>query len=154
MNDRAASRPPDKEPDRGIDWLGRQQAVRAQVMTILLVGTGAFLGANCRYLVGGWAASAFGPTFPYGTLIINASGSFLIGLFLTLISERFVAAPGLRLFFAIGFLGGYTTFSSFTFESLALIEARSYLLAAANVFGSVILGMIAVVAGVFIGRAL
>lgn len=124
----------------------------AKPMTYLIIGLGAFLGANCRYFVGGWAAERWGPAFPYGTLLINLSGSFVIGLFLTLISDRFVAPLGLRLFFAVGFLGAYTTFSTFTFESLALIQSRSYLLASANLAGSVVLGMIAVLAGVIIGR--
>jgi CrcB protein len=123
-------------------------------MPYILVGTGAFLGANLRYLFGGWAASAFGPTFPYGTLLINVTGSFVIGIFLTLIGERFVAPAWLRLFFAIGFLGGYTTFSTFTFETMALIETRSYLAAALNLMGSVTLGMIAVVGGALLGRVL
>ncbi len=88
----------------------------------LIIGLGAFLGANCRYVVGGWAAERFGSTFPYGTLIINVSGSFVIGFFLTLVGERFVPMPNLRLFIAVGFLGAYTTFSTFAFESLALID--------------------------------
>lgn len=124
------------------------------MMAYLIVGLGAFLGANCRYLVGGWAADRWGVAFPYGTMIINLSGSFVIGLFLTLIGERFVAPPGLRLFFAVGFLGAYTTFSTFTFESLALIQSRSYLLAGSNLIGSVVLGMLAVWAGAIIGRLL
>ena len=122
--------------------------------TYLAVGTGAFLGANCRYLVGGWATDRFGSTFPFGTLIINVSGSFVIGLFLTFIGERFVAPPNLRLFVAIGFIGGYTTFSTFAFESFALIQSRAYLLAAANLFGSLGLGLIAVFLGIVLGRLL
>lgn len=118
----------------------------------LIIGLGGFLGANLRYLVGGWAADRLGSTFPYGTLLINVSGSFLIGLFLTLITERFTAPPGLRLFFAIGFLGAYTTFSTFSFESLALIQSRAYFAAAANLLGSLLLGMVAVLLGVIVGR--
>lgn len=120
----------------------------------LIIGLGGFLGANCRYLVGGWVAERFGSTFPYGTLLINVSGSFVIGLFLTLITERFIAPPSARLFFVIGFLGAYTTFSTFSFETLALIEARSYLAATVNLVGSVALGMLAVVLGAAIGRLL
>jgi fluoride exporter len=118
----------------------------------LIIGLGAFLGANCRYLVGGWAANALGAGFPYGTLIINVSGSFVIGLFLTLITGRFVTPPNVRLFFAIGFLGAYTTFSTFTFESLALIQSRAYLAALVNLLGSVVLGMLAVALGTFVGE--
>lgn len=123
-------------------------------MNYLIIGLGGFLGANARYLVGGWAADRFGAAFPYGTMLINVSGSFVIGLFLTAITERFVAPPSLRLFFAIGFLGAYTTFSTFSFESLALIQERSYLAAAANMVGSVALSVLAVTLGVLIGRIL
>ena len=120
----------------------------------LLIGLGGFLGANARYLLGGWVADRLGPSFPYGTLAINATGSFVIGLFLSLITDRFQAPPGLRLFFAIGFLGAYTTFSTFTYESLALLEVRAYGAAAANVVGSVAVGLIAVGLGAALGRAL
>lgn len=120
----------------------------------LLIGFGGFLGANARYLLGGWVAERLGPSFPYGTFVINVTGSLVIGLFLSLITERFSAPPGLRLFFAIGFLGAYTTFSTFTFESLALFEARAYAAALANVFGSVAVGLFAVGLGAAIGRAL
>jgi CrcB protein len=124
------------------------------VTKYLIIGIGGFLGANFRYLVGGWVADWLGSDFPYGTLIINVSGSFIIGMFLTLITDRFAAPPNLRLFFAIGFLGAYTTFSTFSFESLALIQSRAYLAAAVNVVGSTVLGLLAVAAGVVLGRLL
>lgn len=117
----------------------------------IIIGLGAFLGANCRYLVGGWAANVLGADFPYGTLIINVSGSFVIGFFLTLISGRFVAPPNVRLFFAVGFLGAYTTFSTFSFESLTLIQSRAYVAALINLLGSVTLGLLAVALGAFVG---
>ena len=75
-------------------------------MTYLLIGIGGFLGCNARYLLGGWIAERYGTSFPYGTMVINVSGSFIIGFFLALISERFIVHPNWRLFFAIGFLGG------------------------------------------------
>ncbi len=120
----------------------------------LIIGLGGFLGANARYLVGGWIAERFGSSFPYGTLVINVSGSFLIGLIMTLIVDRFSAPPSARLFLAIGFLGAYTTFSTFSFESLALIQERAYLAAGANLLANVLLGLGAVVLGVIIGRIL
>ena len=123
-------------------------------MDNLLVGLGGFLGAILRYLVDGWVAQRLGSTFPYGTLVINVGGSFLLGLLLTVVAERFAAPPGLRLFFGIGFLGAYTTFSTFAFESLVLIEDRAYLVAVANLLGNVVLGLIAVALGVVIGRTL
>jgi CrcB protein len=87
-------------------------------------------------------------------LIINVSGSFVIGLFLALIGGRFMIPPVVRLFFAVGFLGGYTTFSTYAFESLALIQTRAFLGAALNLVGSVVLGLIAVVLGTALGRLL
>ena len=119
----------------------------------LLIGIGGFLGANARYLVAGWITARLGASFPYGTLVINISGSFILGFFLIFISERLVHANW-RLFFAIGFLGAYTTFSTFSFENLALIQERSYVLALVNMLGSVFLGLVAVVAGIIVARLL
>ena len=79
--------------------------------------------------------------------MINVSGSFVIGLFLTLIAERFVLHPNWRLFFAVGFLGAYTTFSTFSYESVALLQNGSWRLGLVNMVGSVVLGPIAVVMG-------
>ena len=125
-----------------------------QGVTYLLIGIGGFLGANARYLVAGWITERLGSSFPYGTLIINVSGSFILGFFLEFISNRLFVQPNWQLFFAIGFLGAYTTFSTFSFESLALLQEGSYLLALANMVGSVILGLIAVLAGMIISRLL
>jgi CrcB protein len=123
-------------------------------MTYLIIGIGGFLGANARYLLGGWIAERYGTSFPYGTMVINVSGSFVIGFFLVLISDRFIIHPNWRLFFAIGFLGAYTTFSTFSFETFALIQQRSFVLAVANMAGSVVLGQLAVVAGMILARLL
>ncbi len=129
------------------------EALVSPYLPYLVIGVGGFLGANTRYLVANLAAARWGTTFPYGTLLINVSGSFIIGLFLTIITERVVAPPNLRLFFATGFLGAYTTFSTFTFESLALIQSSDYIGGASYIAASFILGMLAVTIGVFLGRA-
>jgi fluoride exporter len=120
----------------------------------LLIGIGGFLGANARYLVAGWITERLGASFPYGTLVINVSGSFILGFFSIFISERLLVHANWRLFFAIGFLGAYTTFSTFSFENFALIQERSYILALVNMLGSVFLGLIAVVAGISVARLL
>lgn len=121
-------------------------------MRYLIIGMGGFLGANARYLVAGWFAERFGPSFPYGTLVINVSGSFILGFFLGLITDRFSVHPHWRLFFAIGFLSAYTTFSTFSFENIALLQNRAFLLALANMVGSVALGLIAVILGMALAR--
>ena len=120
----------------------------------LLIGIGGFLGANARYLVAEWITERLGASFPYGTLVINVSGSFILGFFSIFISERLLVHANWRLFFAIGFLGAYTTFSTFSFENVALIQERSYVLALVNMLGSVFLGLIAVVAGIIVARLL
>jgi len=118
---------------------------------MLWVGIGGFLGANARYLLGGWVAERIGTQFPWGTFIINVSGSFLLGLFIVLATERFMP-PHLRLLVAIGFLGAYTTFSTFEYETLALAESGSLLRALANVVFSVIAGFFAVWLGSKLAR--
>ncbi len=122
--------------------------------TFLIISLGAILGANLRYWVGGWAADRLGTTFPYGTLIINLTGSFVLAFFMTLATERFLIDPRWRLLVAVGFLGGYTTFSSYTYESVNLILQGQSWLGLLNLFGSSLLGGIAAVAGVLLGRAL
>ena len=119
----------------------------------LWVGLGGFLGANARYFLGVWVAARFGTTFPYGTFVINITGSFILGLIMGSL-EGHVLSPVVRLSAAIGFVGAYTTFSTWTYETLRLIENGSWLLALANVFGSLLIGMLAVIVGVATGRAL
>lgn len=118
----------------------------------LWVGLGGFLGANARYWLGGWVAQRYGTEFPWGTMVVNVTGSFILGLFTTLITERVIAPPNLRLVVAIGFVGAYTTFSTFEYESFGLAEAGSLTLAAANLAGSLALGFIAVWLGARLAR--
>lgn len=120
---------------------------------LLWVGLGGFLGANARYLLGAWIAARLGTTFPYGTFVINVTGSFVLGVIMGLLDAH-VLAPAIRLSLAIGFVGAYTTFSTFTYETLRLIESGSLFLATANVVGSVVVGMVAAVVGLAAGRAL
>src|SRR5688500_5156915 len=117
-------------------------------LPILAVSLGGILGANTRYLVSLYVAERLGAAFPYGTLLINVSGSLVIGFFLTLATERFSIDPLWRLFFATGFLGAYTTFSSYTFEAAQLIRDGAFGLAFLYLFGSVLAGMIGVFAGI------
>ncbi len=117
------------------------------------VGIGGFLGANARYLLGGWMAARWGAGFPYGTFVINVSGSFILGVVMGLL-EGHLLSPTVRVAVGIGFVGAYTTFSTFTYETMRLIEDGSVLLALVNVFGSVAIGLAATVVGLAAGRGL
>lgn len=121
-------------------------------MTYLLIGIGGFLGANARYLVAVWVAERLGSAFPYATLIINVSGSFILGFLGGAIAEGILVHPNWRLFFAIGFLGAYTTFSTFSFENFMLIQERLYLQALVNMLASVCLGLMAILGGMIVAR--
>jgi CrcB protein len=116
------------------------------------VAVGAMLGANLRFVVGNWAADQFGADFPYGTLLINVSGAFAIGIVLSFIGERVGISPMWRLFFATGFLGGYTTFSSYAWETLSLVQDGDWLPAAAYVLGSNLVGLFGVWLGAVVAR--
>lgn len=123
-------------------------------MEYLIIGVGGFLGANARYLVAGWAAQRFGALFPYGTFLVNMSGSFLLGFFMTFLRDRAFVHPHYRMFFAIGFLGAYTTFSTFTYESLQLLQDGSIFLAFVNIVGSVVIGILGASLGFLVGELL
>src|SRR5205807_5386982 len=120
------------------------------------VGLGGFLGANARYWIGGWIQARWGSSFPWSTFVINVTGSFVLGLFMTLITGRYVVprAPILHLAIAIGFVGAYTTFSTFEFETLTLVNMGTWLRAFGNAFGSLFAGFLAVWLGVVLGRFL
>jgi CrcB protein len=92
----------------------------------------------------------FGGRFPLGTFVINVTGSFMIGLLMTLLTERFQPHPNWRLFLVVGVLGGYTTFSTFEYETYASIRQSSYRIAALNVLLSVVAGYVAVWLGALI----
>lgn len=121
-------------------------------MDYLVVGLGGFLGANARYLMAHWIGERYGTSFPYGTLVINVSGSFIIGLFLVLITDRYMVHPNWRLFFSVGFLGAYTTFSTYSFESLVLILSGAWFPGLINLIGSVVLGLGATLCGMALAR--
>ena len=122
------------------------------VQTFLLISIGAVLGANLRYWFGAWAGERWGTQYPFATLLINLSGSLILGFFVTLISQRFLIDPRWRVFFAIGFLGSYTTFSTYTYESISLMMDGNWLSGIFNLLGGAVLGGIAAVLGVFLVR--
>ena len=124
------------------------------MMKPLWIGAGAFLGANLRYFLQTWTANRWGPGFPYGTLIINVSGSFILGFFITLVTQRVLVSAEWRAFVAVGLLGGFTTFSSFSVETLNLLQTGRWLAAAANLGGNVCLGLVGAYLGVILARAI
>ncbi|WP_322493958.1 fluoride efflux transporter CrcB [Chloroflexus sp.] len=119
---------------------------------VLAIALGAAIGANLRYGIGLWAAQRFGTSWPYGTFIINLLGCLLIGVLLTLAANRLTLSEPVRLMLVTGLLGGFTTFSTFGYESFTLLNAGNWLAAAGYVGGSVVGGLIAVVIGVGLGR--
>jgi len=119
-----------------------------------MIGVGGFFGAIARYLVDGWVIARTGASFPWGTLVVNLSGSFVLGLLFALAIERGVLPAEVRGPVLIGFIGAYTTFSTLALESWRLVEEGSYVLGAANLAGSMLLGIIAVLAGLMLGRVL
>lgn len=123
-------------------------------MPVLLVAIGGAAGAATRYVLDGWISNRATDAFPWGTLVINLSGSALLGLLFALAIERGVLPASIRGPLMIGFLGAYTTFSTMMLESWRLWEDGAVSLAAMNAFGSVVLGLIAVFVGLTIGRAL
>ena len=123
-------------------------------MPLLLIGLGGFAGAISRYLVDGFVTDRTAGAFPWGTLAVNLSGSFVLGLLFAMTAERAILPADIRGPVMIGFIGAYTTFSTFMLESWVLIENGSYMTALANLGGSVLLGLVAVVAGLTVGRAI
>lgn len=121
------------------------------MLNYLWVAAGSALGGAARYACSGLIARHFGETFPWGTLFVNIAGSFVIGFFATFTGPppegRLLVDPGVRQFVMMGFLGGFTTFSSFSLQTLALLRDGEWLAAAANVIASVALCLAAVFAG-------
>jgi CrcB protein len=121
---------------------------------VLLVASGGAIGSVARYLVGQWMTRFFGAAFPYGTLTVNVIGGFIMGLFIELLARRFEGSPELRLFVAIGILGGFTTFSSFSLDVVLLWQRGEVGTAAFYVLASVILSIGAVFLGLWLARTI
>ncbi len=120
----------------------------------LAISVAAILGANLRYVLSRVAVREFGPVFPYGTLIINVLGSFIVGLFVTWTTERVLVDPRWRLLVVVGFCGSFTTFSSYAYESMAFFEQGQWGLMLANIFSNNLLCLGGAVAGIALARAL
>src|SRR5262245_18121439 len=129
------------------------QRERAMLRQVLWVGIGGFFGANARVLVANWVTAWLGALIPYGTLIVNLSGCLLLGFLMGALEAR-PLPPVLRPALATGFIGAYTTFSTFEYETVLLIRDGSPFLATVYVLGSLFLGLAAVWLGLLTARAL
>ena len=124
------------------------------MINFIAISLGAIVGANARYIISRYAAKLLGPVFPYGTLIINVGGSFIVGWFLIWTSERVLIDPRWRLLVVIGFCGGLTTFSSYAYETMAYFEQGQWLLMAGNIVTNNLLSLLGALAGMALARVL
>ena len=120
---------------------------------ILLIGFGGFIGACLRYAISGFAHKQLGSNFPWGTLLVNLIGAFAIGFFWQL-STQFIDTTNLKLFVLVGMIGSLTTFSTYSLETLNLINNSEYLFAAINIVVSNLLGIITVFVGILVSKYL
>ena len=123
------------------------------ISDFLVISAGAILGANARWVISRYAARILGPVFPYGTLFINVSGSFVVGFFMIWASERVLLDPRWRLLVVVGFCGAFTTFSSFAFETMAYFEQGQFLMMLGNFLSNNLLCLGAVLAGMAAARS-
>lgn len=120
----------------------------------LFVGVGGMIGSICRYGLSGLLYRTLGDRFPYGTLAVNIVGCFAIGLLMTLFEERWLVPPNLRLFLTIGILGGFTTFSTFSYETVEMLKGGNFFLASLNIVGTFFCCLCSSWGGSMIGKSL
>lgn len=124
------------------------------MLKLIYIGFGGFLGAISRYSISKWVETRWESVFPYGTLAVNMIGSFLLGLIMTIFLEKGITHPYLRVAITTGFLGALTTFSTFGYETMMLLEDKEVLFAGVNILANLILGLISVMIGIIIGRTI
>jgi len=124
------------------------------IKDVFVISLGAIFGANARWVISRYLAKAIGPVFPYGTLVINVAGSFVVGFFMIWASERVLLDPGWRLLIVVGFCGAFTTFSSFAFETMAYLQQGQWALMMTNFVSNNLLCLGAALGGMALARAL
>jgi CrcB protein len=122
--------------------------------SFILVGIGGFIGSIARYLVAVAMSGVVSSSFPWPTLIVNVAGCFLIGVFFAVSDRGSQLSPEWRIFLTTGFCGGFTTFSTFSYESLRLLQDGEYFYVAIYVLASVVIGLLATLLGIFLIRSL
>jgi len=122
------------------------------MFNLLCIGIGGFIGAVSRYAVSGWVHKWAGSGFPYGTLSVNIAGSFLLGFFLTLVNTKIILPYEFKNFIAVGILGAFTTFSTFSYETVMQLQSSLFLAAILNILLNVILALIALWLGMITAR--
>lgn len=128
--------------------------MKRYVENFLLIGLGGFFGANMRYWVSGWVAERMGQVFPWGTFLVNVSGAFLLAIFYGWSATHVTLDARVRLFLAIGFFGSYTTFSTYSNETVALIQTGDWIGAVTNILGTNLLCLVGALIGLAVGRHL
>lgn len=121
------------------------------MIKLFSIGMGGFFGAVLRYWISGWVYSFYRTDFPLGTLVVNIVGSFALGLIIGL-SDHLILHPNIRLFMTIGLMGAFTTFSTFSYETVMLLQVNAFGKALLNIFISLFAGLLAAVMGLFLGR--
>lgn len=122
------------------------------MIQLIVVALGGALGAVSRYLVSGWVYRWTFIQFPTGTFAVNIIGSFFLGFLMTLFNERFIINPQWKSLITVGFIGAFTTFSTFMYESISLLQEREYLFFFLNTLGSLIVGLISVWLGIILAE--
>jgi CrcB protein len=142
----------DSPADNSYKLCRENSVVSESLSSILIISLGAIFGANARYFMSRYAAKLMDPTFPYGTLIVNVVGSFIVGWFMIWTTERVLVDPRWRLLLIVGFCGAFTTFSSYAYESMAYFEQGQWHLMLTNIFSNNILCLVGAVAGMALAR--
>ena len=132
----------------------RNRKEQDDLIKYLMVGVGAFLGSVLRFWLGSLIGGRLDARFPYGTFVINVTGSFLIGMVLTVLAAKAHWSPNWRYLIPIGFIGGYTTFSTLEYETLRLFQDGQLLTALLNVTLSVVVGFVGVWLGAVVGTVI
>ncbi len=131
-----------------------RRVIPRHMETFLLIGLGGFAGANLRYWMTGWVAERMGQTFPWGTLVVNLSGSLLLAVFIGWSAQHVTLDPRVRMLIAIGFFGAYTTFSTYANESILLLESGDWLGMVSNILGTNLVCLVGAIIGLAVGRQL